>query len=84
VYVCVARISRVEVIAAAVVDTVNVSPAIIAVTPTGFAPIAYEIEVAAGSAIKVGDGYGVGVAVVELLGRGVGEIDGVGDADGTA
>jgi len=38
--VCVARISRVEVIAAAVVETVNVSPEIIAVTPTGFAPIA--------------------------------------------
>ena len=83
---CVARISRVEVIAAAVVETVNVSPEIIAVTPTGFAPIAYEIEVAAGSAIKVGDGYGVTdeVAVGVLLGRGVGEIDGVADADGTA
>lgn len=65
-------------------ETVNLSPEIVAVTPAGLAPIEYEIELAAGSAIKLGDGYGAGVAVGVLLGRGVGEIDGVGEADGTA
>ena len=70
--------------AADVLDTVKVSPEIVADTPAGLEPIAYEIEFATGSAINDGDGYGVGDAVVELLGRGVGEIDGVGEADGTA
>jgi hypothetical protein len=64
-----------------------VSPEIVAATPAGLAPIEYEIEFdggKAGKAINEGEGYGVGVAVVVLLGRGVGEIDGVGEADGTA
>ena len=46
----------------------------------------YEIELAAGSGINDGDGYGVTdeVAVGVLLGRAVGEIDGVGEPDGIA
>jgi hypothetical protein len=52
------------------------------VTPAGFKPIAYEMELEAGSGINEGDGYGF--ADGELLGRGVGEIDGVGEPDGIA
>jgi hypothetical protein len=67
------------------VETVNVSPEIVAVTPAGLAPIEYEIEFVGGKAGKaINDGVGDGEAVVVLLGRGVGEIDGVGEADGTA
>ena len=58
----------------------------VAVTPAGFKPIAYEMELEAGSGINEGDGYGVTdeVAVGVLLGRAVGEIDGVGEPDGIA
>jgi hypothetical protein len=50
--------------------------------PAGIWPIEYVIELAPGSAINDGDGDGE--AVVELLGRGDGEIVGIGDPDGTA
>jgi len=45
-----------------------VSPAIIAVTPTGFAPIVYVICPGEGNDISIGEG----VAVGELLALGVG------------
>jgi hypothetical protein len=65
-----------------VVDTVNVFPEIVAVMPAGISPIEYVIELAPGSAIN--DGVGDGEALVELLGRGEGDISGVGEPDGTA
>jgi len=59
-----------------VVDTVKVSPAIIAVTPTGFAPIVYVICPGEGNDIPIGDGVAVGVLLALGVGVTTGAVEG--------